>query len=165
LRTRCYATRSIAASAGSTSGPLEAPARTSSGVATSERCSGSGESTTPHSGEQAGPTTNAPPARSGTQLCCRQRAPARGGSWNRGRSYRTRRAIRIRARARGGGVRGRPSWAPCDGAGGQRQGRRAFAAAATALAAPPLSSPWTAPPSPPKQLSSPTPNACPDGQN
>jgi len=41
LRTRCYATRSLAASAGSTSGPLEAPARTSSGVATEERCSGS----------------------------------------------------------------------------------------------------------------------------
>ena len=80
-------------------------------------------------------------------------------------SYRTRRGIRIRARARGGGVRGRPSWAPCDGAGGRWRGRRAFAAAATALAAPPLSSPWTARPSPPKQLSSPTLNACPDGKN
>jgi len=105
------------------------------------------------------------PARSGAQLRCRQRAPARGGTWNRSRSYRTRRGIWVRPRAHGGGGRARPSRAPCDGADGRRRGRRAFAAAATALAAPPLSSPWTAPPSPPKQLSSPTPNACPDGKN
>jgi len=110
----------------------------------SERCSGSGVRVLRRiRASKPGQPLMRRPARSGTQLRCRQRAPARGGTWNRSRSYHTRRGIRVRARARGGGGRARPSWAPCDGAGGRRRGRRAFAAAATALAAPPLSSPWT----------------------
>jgi len=75
-------------------------------------------------------------------------------TWNRSRSYRTRRGIRVRARARGGGGRARPSWAPCDGAGGRRRGRRAFAAAPPALPvhpSPPPHPPWYLPP-PPRYL-------------
>ena len=61
----------------------------------------------------ASPTTTAPPTpRSGTQIGCRPRAPARGGTLDQSRSYRTRRGLRVRARARGGGGRARPLWAP-----------------------------------------------------